>query len=175
MKKIFSFIVLITLILSLTSCRNKTVSNTSQDTTSSQSQIENKLSTESIPSDDKQDGMTNITITVNNTVFSAKLYNNDAARALLAQFPMTLNMSDLNGNEKYYNLSVNLPSEFTEKPETMNAGELMCWSGNCLVLFYKPFSNSYEGYVRLGYIEDVSGLAETLGKGNIEILFSISD
>ena len=76
---------------------------------------------------------TNITITARDIVFSAKLYDNEATRALLRQFPMTLNMSELNGNEKYYHLAENLPSGSTERPLSMKAGDLMCWSGNSLV------------------------------------------
>lgn len=68
--------------------------------------------------------MTNISITVGDSVFSAKLYDNKAAKALLEQFPITLNMDDLNGNEKYDNLVANLPSESTEKPSTIGAGDI---------------------------------------------------
>ncbi len=119
--------------------------------------------------------MTPITISVGGSSFSAKLYDNDTTRALLAQFPLTLDMSELNGREKYYHLPENLPSTLTEKPETIYAGEIMLWSSNTLVLFYNTFPNSYGGYVRLGYVEDVTSLAAALGSGNVQVTFDVSD
>lgn len=117
----------------------------------------------------------NIAIAVGGAVFPAKLYGNNAAKALLAQLPMTLSMADLNGNEKYRDLAKNLPAGPTESPAVINAGDIMCWSGNCLVLFYKTFANSFGGYIRLGRVEDVSGLAAALGKGSVEVTFSVAD
>jgi acetyltransferase-like isoleucine patch superfamily enzyme len=71
----------------------------------------------------REKSMINISIAVGSSVFSTKLYDNEASRALLAQFPLTLDMSDLNSNEKYYYLADDLPSESIEKPETINAGD----------------------------------------------------
>ena len=51
----------------------------------------------------------------------------------------------------------------------------MCWSSNTLVLFYNTYSNSHGGYVKLGYIEDISGLKEALGKANVQVTFEISN
>ena len=103
-----------------------------------------------------------------------KLYNNETTRALLAKLPMTVSMTELNGREKYYHLSEKLPTQATETPATIHEGEIMCWSSNSLVLFYNTFSNSYGGYVRLGYIEDIAGLKEILGKGAVQVTFEIS-
>ncbi len=119
--------------------------------------------------------MTAIMITIGNSNFSAKLYDNETTRALLAKFPLTLNMTELNGREKYYHLLENLPSTLTEKPATIRAGEIMLWSSNSLVLFYKTFSNSYGGYVKLGYVEDVTGLEAALGSGSVQVTFTVSN
>ena len=42
-----------------------------------------------------------ITLTVNGRTFSATLLDNETVRQFAEQFPLTLNMSELNGNEKY--------------------------------------------------------------------------
>lgn len=199
MKKVFALILIPVMLLVLTACDESAKINHPQNDPSEQgitSQIEiapnminasqpNPISqpnptpqpkTESMTiGEEKGSTMQNINITVGDSVFSAKLYDNSAARAFLAQFPLTLNMSDLNSNEKYYYLADDLPSESTEKPATMNTGDLMCWSGNCLVLFYKSFSNTYGGYVRLGYVDDASDLSDVLGSGNVEVMFAVSD
>jgi hypothetical protein len=57
---------------------------------------------------------------------------------------------------------------------TIRTGDLMCWSSNCLVLFYKTFSSGYS-YVRLGRIEDASGLEAALGKGNTTVTFAVDN
>jgi hypothetical protein len=119
--------------------------------------------------------MKTMKIMVGSNVFTVKLYDNKTTRALLSQLPMTVDMTELNGREKYYHLSKDLPVESSERPETIHAGEIMCWSSNSLVLFYNTFSNSYSGYVRIGYIEDVSDLASSLGKGNVQVTFATSD
>jgi hypothetical protein len=123
----------------------------------------------------EMDSMITILITVGNASFSAKLYDNETTRALLAKFPLSLNMTELNGKEKYYHLPEDLPSPSTEKPVTINAGEIMVWSSNNLVLFYNTFPNSYGGYVRLGYVEDVTGLANSLGSGSVQVTFAVSN
>lgn len=48
----------------------------------------------------------------------------------------------------------------------------MCWSGNCLVLFYKTYENTYDGYVRIGHIDDAD-LADAVGNGDIQVRLSI--
>ena len=48
---------------------------------------------------------TSVIITINGKEFNAVFYNNETANAFINMMPLTLNMSELNGNEKYYNLS----------------------------------------------------------------------
>ena len=43
-------------------------------------------------------------------VFNATLQDNAAGNVLKSLLPMTLNMNELNGNEKYCNLARNLPT-----------------------------------------------------------------
>jgi hypothetical protein len=110
-------------------------------------------------------------ITAGGKEFTAAMQDNETARALVALLPLTVNMSELNGNEKYYNLPQNLPGT-AANPGTIQTGDIMLWSSNCLVLFYKTFSTSYS-YVRLGRVDNVDGLAKALGTGNIQVSFEI--
>jgi hypothetical protein len=61
---------------------------------------------------------------------------------------MTVNMNEMNGNEKYYDLPENFRADSPSPAGTIRAGDLMCWSSNCLALFYKASSSGYS-YVRL--------------------------
>ena len=112
-----------------------------------------------------------IKITVNSQIFTATLYDNETATAFKALLPMTVTMNELNGNEKYYDLTGNLPASPTN-PGTIQNGDLMLYGSNTLVLFYKSFSTSYN-YTRLARIDNPSGLATALGSGNATVKFEV--
>lgn len=118
-------------------------------------------------------GVATMKITVGSRTFVAAIYDSPTARAFLQMLPMTVAMSELNGREKFRRLPRALPSDSTERPATIEAGELMCWSSDCLVLFYRGFRNSYGGYVRLGRILDAEGLETALGVGEATVTFSL--
>ena len=108
-------------------------------------------------------------ISVGTNVFSATLHNNATAAAFKARLPMTINMSELNGNEKLFDLQNSLPAA-ASNPGTIREGDLMLYGSNTLVLFYKTFPTSYS-YTRIGRIDNSSGLAAALGSGNIHVTF----
>lgn len=118
----------------------------------------------------EENTMPAVNIQVGNKNFTATLYDNDTARALLEKLPLTLNMDELNGNEKFFFFSEKFPAN-SERVRNIKAGDLMLYGSDCLVLFYKSFSTSYS-YTRLGYMEDAARLAEALGNGSTEVTFS---
>lgn len=113
----------------------------------------------------------NILISVGGQDFSATLEDNETARAFLALLPMTVTMTEMNGNEKYYNLPQGLPTD-TFRPGTIQTGDLLLWGSNTVVLFYETFSSGYS-YTRLGRIGDAEGLASAVGSGNVSVTFSL--
>lgn len=110
-------------------------------------------------------------ITIGTTAFTATLYNNATVAAFKSRLPMTINMRELNGNEKYFNLSENLPAN-ASNPGTIQTGDLMLYGSNTLVLFYKSFSTSYS-YTPVGRIDDIAGLTAALGSGNVTVTFAL--
>ena len=104
-------------------------------------------------------------------VFTATLCDNEAGAAFKAMLPLTLNMVDLNANEKYYDLPHALPRDPTN-PGTINAGEVMLYGSNTVVLFYETFATSYS-YTPIAKIDDPSRLAVALGAGNVTVTFSL--
>lgn len=108
------------------------------------------------------------------STFTATLEDNNTAKAFIKQLPLTVDMSELNGNEKYNYLSNNLRADTSSCPGRINEGDLMLYGNNCLVLFYKTFNTSYS-YVKLGHINNTSGLAEALGSGSAKVTFSASE
>ncbi|MDR4947926.1 cyclophilin-like fold protein [Neobacillus cucumis] len=115
--------------------------------------------------------MKNINITVGNKTFTATLEDNDTVKALVKQLPLTVDMFELNGNEKYHNLLGNLRADKSISPDRIHKGDLMLYGNNCLVLFYQTFNTSYS-YVKLGHIENTTGLTESLGSGGVKVTFS---
>lgn len=114
----------------------------------------------------------NITVRVGGRSFAATLEDNATARAFAALLPMTVTMNEMNGNEKYHYLSENLPTD-SYRPGTIRNGDLMLYGSSCVVLFYETFSSSYS-YTRIGRLDNPSGLASALGRGNVNVTFEIN-
>ena len=112
-----------------------------------------------------------MTITINGQSFLVTLYDNETVAALKKKMPLTLDMSELNGNEKYNYLSFSLPTN-ASNPEQIHAGDLMLYGSDCLVLFYQSFSTGYR-YTPIGRVNDPSGLADAVGHGGVQITFAV--
>ncbi|WP_291128586.1 cyclophilin-like fold protein [Dysgonomonas sp. UBA7698] len=112
-----------------------------------------------------------VKITANSQTFTATLYDNATAKVFQEMLPLTINMIELNGNEKYYDLPNSLPTN-SSNPATIQNGDLMLYGSQTLVLFYKSFSTSYS-YTRLGKVDDVTGLDSALDSGNITVTFEM--
>lgn len=108
-------------------------------------------------------------LTIGGTDFAAELANNATAQAFNALLPMTLNMTELNGNEKYKYLDTTLPTN-AACPETIHAGDILLYSNNCVVVFYKTFTTTYN-YTKIGRITDPTSLESAVGNGSVEVRF----
>lgn len=112
-------------------------------------------------------------LTVGSTTFTVTLQNNATANAFKTMLPMTINMSELHNNEKYYDLPRALPTN-ASNPGTIQTGDLMLYGSTTLVLFYKTFSTPYR-YTRIGHIDNPPELQSALGSGKIMLTFDMQE
>lgn len=102
--------------------------------------------------------------------FAVTLADTEAARAFAARLPLRLHMTDLNANEKKFDLPDALPSQ-PSRPGTIRNGDILLWGANTVVVFYLSFDSPY-AYTRLGRVDDPGGLAQVLGTGSVQVGFS---
>lgn len=109
-------------------------------------------------------------MTVGERRFAITLADTDAARAFTAHLPLTLDMAELNGNEKHADLPKALPTD-ANQPGTIHNGDLMLYGASTLVVFYETFRSSYS-YTRIGRVDDPDGLSQALGRREVRIAFT---
>lgn len=171
MKRVLSAVILVMLILS--GCAAQSQSERSTEAFSEST--EGKSSTEMNETETKNDMSTEqkIKITVGSKTFTATLENNASAKELVERMPFTVNMQELNGNEKYYQFPDSFPSD-PRSFDTIKAGDLMLYQSDYLVVFYEDHSTTYD-YTRLGVIDNADGLAEALGSGSAQVTFEVAE
>lgn len=109
-------------------------------------------------------------MTIDNHRFALRLEDNPTARAFMQLLPISLEMAELNGNEKHASLPRKLPTN-AARPGTIRAGDVLLYGDNTLVVFYETFRSSYS-YTRIGRIEDSGVLAKAMGPGNPRVVFT---
>ena len=79
---------------------------------------------------------------LNGQTFTATLADTPAADTLQQQLPLTLNLRDYNRNEKVGPLPQALPAA-DEAIGHIEAGDILLWQGDSLVIFYESFATPY--------------------------------
>lgn len=153
--------------------------SSSPSTSSSAAQEEARSSTSAVVSAESsakdnvmQNRASTATISVKGVSLTIDLADTNTAAAFAEMLPLKVEMSELNGNEKYVYLDEPLPMNATN-PGTIEAGDVMLYGDDCLVVFYKSHPTMYS-YTRIGKIADASGLADAVGSGAINASFTVS-
>ena len=122
---------------------------------------------------DPSTGMENtiMWMTIGQQRFAITLEDNPTTRELATRLPLSLDMSDLNDNEKHVTLQRPLPAQ-AYRPGTIHTGDLLLYGADTLVVFYKTFNSSYT-YTRLGRIDKPEGLSQALGRADVRVIFSV--
>lgn len=183
MKRFISIVLLLAVLFAITACGD------SQSVQSSDRQTEPEAThfeaepdgeNEAIQSRNKEEESSEeenqemrMKVQVGDSTFTAVLENNAAADALVEMMeeePVVIQMSDYAGFEKVGPLGESLPANNSQT--TTEAGDIVLYQGNQIVIFYG--SNSWS-YTRLGRIDDLTGWKEALGSGDVTVTFSLED
>ena len=108
-------------------------------------------------------------MTINDTEVTVEWEDNESVRALrelCTEQPLVIEMSMYGGFEQVGSIGQSLPRN--DSQTTTQAGDIVLYSGDQIVIFYG--SNSW-AYTRLGRItdQDSAGMAALLGNGNVMI------
>ena len=121
---------------------------------------------------ERRQSMSNeITIRIGDKVFAATLSDNATAAAFKKLLPLSVTMTELNGNEKLFRLPDTMPAR-ASTPASIQTGDLMLYGSSTLVLFYKSFSTTYS-YTKIGRIDDPAGLEAAVGSGSVAVTFEL--
>ncbi len=123
----------------------------------------------------EETAMNKLTLSFNGHTYPATLEDTPAAKefAQLLQSKggaMTLHLDEYGGWEKVGPLGQALTNR-QDAQTTTQAGDFVLYSGDQIVLFYG--SNSWS-YTRLGRLDDPSGLADALGRGEVDVTFQLT-
>ncbi len=104
-------------------------------------------------------------VEIDNKMYIIELEDSEAARNFLLLTPMTIEMEDLNGVEKYYYFNESIKGDELTYSK-ISKGDVMLYNGNCIVIFYNDTSNN-EKYVKIGHINNLDELKE----GTLQVSF----
>lgn len=165
MKKFAVILLSVLIIFAFCSCsnvNNKTTENITKSTTQEQESTMPEINT-------TEKSVHSIKVKIGDKAFTAQLYDNETARAFADMLPLTLDMNELHGNEKYTYFNNSLPANPANIGK-INTGDIMLYGRDCLVLFYDSFSTNYS-YTKIGCIENPIDLANAVGSGDVTIIF----
>lgn len=152
MKKMICMVMFFTILLTAAACKN---SQEDQNPDAEQEITEMKMK-----------------VQIGDTIFKATLADNssvDALKELMADGPLTLNMSDYANMEKGADLGVTLP----QNNEQMNtqAGDIILYQGRTFVIYYDINSWSLTPIGKIDNV-DAEELREVLGTGDVTVTLS---
>ncbi len=150
---------------------SENVAESVEDARKAESVNETDTAETDIQNNMEENKVANMNVQVGDVVFLATLEENEAVSALvemMRESPVVIQMSDYSGFEKVGPLGTSLPASNSQT--TTQAGDIVLYNGNQIVIFYG--SNSWS-YTRLGHIDDLTGWEDALGSGDVTVIFSL--
>ena len=129
--------------------------------------------TEIVQDNEPEQEADTMVLTINGEVVSVEWEDNESVDALMdlvSKEPLSIRMSMYGGFEQVGSIGTSLPRKDVQT--TTEAGDIVLYSGNQIVVFYG--SNSW-AYTRLGKVTDITKaeMTELLGNGDVTITISV--
>lgn len=183
MKKLIYMALIFMMAFTITACVNSReeqnvdsgpeISTVPPDSSDTESEGTKEPETETVLNAQQEETEMKMKIQVGDSTFTATLAENssvDALKELMADGPLTLNMSDYANMEKSADLGVTLP----QNNEQMNtqAGDMILYQGRTFAIYYD--TNSWS-LTPIGKIDNVDAeeLKEVLGTGDVTVTLSL--
>ncbi|WP_265457518.1 cyclophilin-like fold protein [Enterococcus sp. HY326] len=109
-------------------------------------------------------------LTIQGQTYNVEFFDNTTVTAMKELLPLEVTMQDLHSNEKYYYFEASLPTN-SQRISQINAGDIMLYGDDCLVIFYESFQTSY-AYTPLGRVTDSTFSTQLKELGQVTIEFS---
>ena len=182
-KYLFGMVLAMAMFFLLAGCgtedtKERTSQGTSENTAERTTESTTENLTERIPEEtaetlETEGSETMLKLTIGETPVTVEWEDNESVEALKAlcqEGPLTIQMSMYGGFEQVGHIGQSLPRK--DLQTTTEAGDIVLYSGNQIVIFYG--SNSW-AYTRLGHVSDKSEkeMAELLGNGDVTITIGI--
>lgn len=174
MKRSALFLLLLLMTITFSACSHQIFAGSRQSEPISESALpDTSHLSENLSDTSQEESETMLKIQVGENTFTASLADNttvDAFKELLADGPMTLQMSDYAGMEKGADLGVTLPQNNQQMHTT--AGDIILYQGRTFVIYYD--TNSWS-LTPVGKILDTDAetLRKVLGKGDVTVTLSL--
>lgn len=152
------------------SSQETVMSETETSSTDNPAATEQPAPTEeaSVPTETSPTEELTMMLRIDNTEISVQWEDNESVEALkdlIREAPLTINMSMYGGFEQVGSLGTSLPRNDVQT--TTEAGDIVLYSGNQIVVFYG--SNSW-AYTRLGHVElSAAEMSDLLSHGDVTI------
>ncbi len=114
---------------------------------------------------DKDEEINEVKVVIDEKEYIINLENNETAKSFVNLLPKEYKMNNLHNNEKYIYINESLPTN-SSNPGRINAGDVMLYGNNCIVIFYKSFDTEFD-YTKIGHIDNLPDL----GSGSITVKF----
>ena len=111
-------------------------------------------------------------IKIKDKEYQFQLEESETVNQLKSKFPLTVSMTNLNGNEVYYRFNGESFPTNEQSIGTINQGDIYLYQNNFLVLFYKTFTTSYR-YTKIGKVINPAGLDTLIGSDNVEVMWFV--
>jgi len=111
-------------------------------------------------------------IKIKDKEYQFQLEESETVNQLKSKFPLTVSMTNLNGNEVYYRFNGESFPTNEQSIATINQGDIYLYQNNFLVLFYKTFTTSYR-YTKIGKVINPAGLDTLIGSDNVEVMWFV--